>query len=102
CFQSPTIHGLEDLQITDRVGKRATKPGLNFFRRERVELFAIGFRKVELALAHPCVDKDKIVSDRHRQLVYRRLVLISGRESREVSQQDRGSAKERQPVFDRL
>src|SRR6185295_16997884 len=79
-----------------------TKPRLDSFRRERVEFFAFRFRKIELALPGPCTGNGEIVGERHRQLVDRRLVLVSGRQSREVSQQDRGSAEERQSVFDRL
>jgi hypothetical protein len=67
-----------------------------------VEFFAIRFRKIKLALPDPCAGNGETVRDRHRQFVDRRLVLVSGRQSREVSQQDRGSAEERHSVFDRL
>ncbi len=93
---------LEYLQSSNRVRERVTEPRLDPARRERVEFFAIRFRKIELALPDPCAGNGEIVGDRHRQLVDRRLVLVAGRQSREVSQQDRGPAEERQSVFDRL
>jgi hypothetical protein len=92
----------EDLQIANGVRERVPEPRLDPARRERVEFFAARFRKIELALPDPSAGNGEFVGDRHRQLVYRRLVLISGRQSREVSQQERGSAEERQSVFDGL
>ncbi|MDX6458385.1 MAG: hypothetical protein QOE55_2082, partial [Acidobacteriaceae bacterium] len=60
-----------------------------------MEFLAIRFRKIELALSDPSAGNGEIVGDRHRQLVDRRFVLVAGGQSREVSQQDGGSAKER-------
>ena len=90
------------LQIANRIRECVAEPGPDPFRRERVKFFTVRFRKIEFALPDPGTDDGKIVGDRHRQFVDRRLVLVSSRQSREVSQQDHGSTEERHSVFDRL
>src|ERR1700722_8138963 len=67
-----------------------------------MEFFANRFRKIELALPDPGAGDGEIVGDGHRKLVDRWLVLVTGRQSRKVSQQDRGSTEQRRSVFDRL
>jgi len=86
---------LQDPQIRDGVGERIAEAGLDAAWREGVQLLALRVRNIQFALPDPCVGDGEIVGDRHRQLIDRRLVLISGGKPREVSQQDRRAAEER-------
>src|ERR1700722_2782861 len=72
---------LEDLQIGDRVGKRVAESRFHAAGRKGVQLFAMRLGKLQFGFPDPGLRNSEIISDRHRQFVHRRLVLVSGRKS---------------------
>src|ERR1700689_5974902 len=75
----------QDLDIGDGIGKRKSISASDLQRSQHFQLFAIGFRKIELPFAEPDVCDPEVVRDASEEFIHGWLVVQARRESRKIS-----------------
>ena len=94
-FLSRRLNGiiLQDAEIRDGVRHPEAIAPADPQRRDQVHLLALHFGHAQLSRASPHIHDCKIIRERHRQLVHRRLVLTRRRKLWEVPANRWNSAK---------
>src|SRR5712671_8083627 len=87
CWHQSRLLGgqvCQDLDVGDRIGKRESISPPHLQRSQHFHLFAIGFGKIELTLAHPDVCDQEVVRDASNEFIHGWLVVQARAEPRKI------------------